>query len=110
MYMPYLMYGYAATLVLMMLGCHGVACTVPGLRGLRLLAGALGCGLVTVILFALRPVAPAWLTIVVANQTFFACSLLIYCSLAEILAVPMRNIVTTHQPFARHADVSAQLA
>jgi hypothetical protein len=43
-YLPYLMYGYAATLVLMLAGCGVIARTVPGLRGVRLLGWALALG------------------------------------------------------------------
>lgn len=90
MYMPYLMCGYAVAVVLLMLGCRIALRTVPGLRGMRLLMGALGCALAGVLLVALRPWAPAWLTVLVSNQGIFACSLLIYCAVADALAVPMR--------------------
>ncbi len=85
MYMPYLMCGYAATVILMLAGCYAIARTLPGLQGLRLLVYALICGLLGVALMATRPFAPAWITILVANGAIFACSLLIYCSTAEIL-------------------------
>jgi len=87
MYLPYLMCGYAATILLMLAGCYAISRTVPGLRGLRLLVAALIFGLVGVTLLALRPFAPAWLTIVVANEAIFACSLLLYCATTDILAV-----------------------
>ena len=85
MYMPYLMCGYAATVILMLAGCYAISRTLPGLRGLRLLVYALAWGLLGVALLATRPFAPAWITILVANGAIFACSLLIYCSTAEIL-------------------------
>lgn len=87
--MPYLMCGYAVALLFMLVGCRISARTVPGLRGVRLLSWALVCGIVSVLLLASRPFAPAWITILLANQALFACSLLIYCTVAETLEVPM---------------------
>ena len=83
--MPYLMCGYAATVILMLAGCYAFSRTMPGLRGLRLLVWALCCGLLGVLLLALRPVAPNWVTILVANEAIFVCALLIYCATADIL-------------------------
>jgi diguanylate cyclase (GGDEF)-like protein len=86
MYMPWLMCGYAVAVVLLMVGCRIAARTVPGLRGVRLLMGALVCALAGVVLLGLRPWAPGWLTVVLSNQAIFACSLLIYCAVAEALS------------------------
>jgi diguanylate cyclase (GGDEF)-like protein len=88
MYMPYLMYGYAATVILMLAGCVVIARTVPELRGIRLLTWALACGLLGVVLLSMRPFAPAWATILLANESLFTCSLLIYSATADTLAVP----------------------
>jgi diguanylate cyclase (GGDEF)-like protein len=85
--MPYLMCGYAATVILMLAGCYAFSRTMPGLRGMRLLVCALLCGLIGVSLLALRVVAPAWVTILLANGAIFLCSLLIYCATAEILDI-----------------------
>ena len=87
MYMPYLMCGYAATVILMLAGCYAISRTVPGMRGLRLLVAALFCGLTGIVLLAMRPVAPPWATIVLANEALFVCSLLIYSATADILVV-----------------------
>lgn len=97
MYMPYLMYGYAASLVLMVLGCWVSVRTVPGLRGARLLGWSLSCGMVSVLLFATRPFAPALVSIVAANGLLFATFLLIYCAVADTLDVP--------RPFVRRGVV-----
>ncbi len=40
-----------------------------------------------VLFLAMPPFAPAWITILVANEALFATSLLIYCATAETLAV-----------------------
>jgi len=88
MYMPYLMFGYAATVILMLAGCYAISRTLPGLPGLRLLISALFWGLLGVLLLASRPFAPAWATILGANGAIFLCSFLIYCATAEILNVP----------------------
>lgn len=86
MYMPYLMCGYAAAGVLLLIGCRLSAKSIPGLRGMRPLTWALVCGLLCVALMAARPWAPAWLSIVLSNEALFACSLLIYCATADTLA------------------------
>lgn len=85
MYMPYLMCGYAATVVLMLAGCYAISRTIPGLRGLRVLVCALFCGLLGVLLMATRQFAPQWATIIVANAAILTCSLLIYSATADIL-------------------------
>jgi diguanylate cyclase (GGDEF)-like protein len=90
MYMPYLMYGYAVALALMLLGCRVANRAVPGLRGIRLLAAALGCALVAVLLISTRPWAPAWITILLGNGALFASSVILYCGTADALALPMR--------------------
>jgi diguanylate cyclase (GGDEF)-like protein len=90
MYMPYLMYGYAATALLLLLGCRVSARTVPGLRGVRLLSWALGCALLAVLLLAQRAYAPGWATILLANESLFACLLLFYCAVADTLGAPIR--------------------
>lgn len=86
MYMPFLMYGYAVALVLMLMGCRLAIRSIPGLTGLRFLSWGIGLGLVSVLAFAVRPWAPAWLTIMVANLSLFAAMLLIYCAAAETVA------------------------
>jgi diguanylate cyclase (GGDEF)-like protein len=88
MYMPYLMFGYAATVILMLAGCAVIARTVPDLRGIRLLLWALFFGLLGVVLLATRTFAPAWATILLANEALFACSLLIYSATADTLGIP----------------------
>jgi diguanylate cyclase (GGDEF)-like protein len=90
MYMPYLMVGYAATALLLLLGCRATARTVPGLRGVRLLSWALLCALLAVLLLASRPFAPLWATILLANAALYTCSLLLYCATADTLAAPPR--------------------
>ena len=83
MYLPYLMYGYAATALFLLLGCRMGMRTLPGLKGVRLLSWALACALIAVVLLSLRPYAPAWVTILLANETLFACTLLLYCAAAD---------------------------
>jgi diguanylate cyclase (GGDEF)-like protein len=90
MYLPYLMYGYAAAVLLMLVGCGVSASSVPGLRGIALLGWGYGAGLAGVVLLAMRPFAPAWATIILANEALFVFSLLLYCATAETLEVPRR--------------------
>ena len=87
MYMPYLMCGYAVTVILMLAGCYAISRTVPGLRGIRLLVSALILGLFGVMLLATRAFAPAWITIVLAQEAILVCALLLYCATAVILDV-----------------------
>jgi diguanylate cyclase (GGDEF)-like protein len=86
-YLPYLMYGYAATLVLMLAGCAVIARTVPGLRGVRMLGWALAFGLLGVALVAMRTFAPPWATILLAQAALFVSSLQIYAATADTLDV-----------------------
>lgn len=88
MYMPYVMCGYAATVGLMLVGCQLGSRSTHGLRGLRLMKWSMMWGLVAVILMAVRQVAPLWITILAANQGLFACFLLFYCAVADVLETP----------------------
>ncbi|KAA6457256.1 GGDEF domain-containing protein [Acidobacteria bacterium AB60] len=85
MYMPFMMGGYAAAVLLMLAGCRVVTWSVPGLRGVRFLTWGFGCGLAGVILMALRPFAPAWLTILLANLAIYAAQFLLYGAVADCL-------------------------
>jgi diguanylate cyclase with GGDEF domain len=87
MYLPYLMCGYAATVIVMLAGCYAISRTVPGLRGLRLLVWALSLSLLAVVLVALRSFAPAWMTILTAHEAVILAWLLIYSATVEILDV-----------------------
>src|SRR5271169_3241271 len=82
------MYGYAATLVLMLAGCCVIGRTAPGLRGVRLLGWALAFGLLGVGLVSMRTFAPAWATILLAQAALFVSSLQIYAATADTLDVP----------------------
>ncbi|HEY0307981.1 MAG TPA: GGDEF domain-containing protein [Acidobacteriaceae bacterium] len=86
----YLMCGYAATLALVLVGCRVSLRTVPALRGVGRLSWALSFGLAAVLLVAMRPFLPAWITILVANELLFISVLFIYAAVADTLAVPMR--------------------
>ncbi len=90
MYMTYLMCGYATTLALLLTGYRVSARSIPGLRGIGRLSWALIFGINGVLFLALRPFAPAWITILAANEVLFVSLLLVYIAAAEILAVRMR--------------------
>ncbi len=93
LYMTDLMCGYAATLALVLVGCRVSARSVLGLRGVSRLSWALCFGLAGVLFLAMRPFAPAWITILAANEALFVSSLLFYCAAADTLAVPMRFLL-----------------
>lgn len=90
MYMPYLMCGYGATVVLVLVAIRLASRTVPALRGSRLLTWALAFGLTALVLLAMRPFIPDWASILLANEAMFTYALLLYCAIAETLAIPPR--------------------
>lgn len=89
LYMSCLMFGYAATLALMLVGYRMTVARVPGMQGVRRFTWALSLAVVGILLLSLRPFSPPWLTILVANELLFVSSLLVYCTAAEMLAIPM---------------------
>ncbi|MGC2299021.1 MAG: hypothetical protein WA476_09480, partial [Acidobacteriaceae bacterium] len=72
MYTPFLMCGYAAALVLMLVGFRGVRRSTPDLHGSRQLTWFILCALFGVLLIGLRPWTPALLSIVISNFLLFA--------------------------------------
>jgi diguanylate cyclase (GGDEF)-like protein len=85
MYLPFAMYGYAAALALVLLGCGVMLRVIPGLRGIRELALAVSIAIVSVILIGLRPWIPAFWTILVGNIALLVAFALIYWSTARVL-------------------------
>ncbi|UWZ84299.1 GGDEF domain-containing protein [Occallatibacter riparius] len=85
MLMPYLMLGYAAAALLLLVGVEVCSRAVPGLRGVRILRWAMISAVVGVLLLALRSHAPNWISILCANAAIYACILLIYWATAEAL-------------------------
>lgn len=90
MYMPFLMCGYAAAVLLMLAGCRLCAKSVPGMRGIHLLGWGYGAGLLGVVLMAMRPFAPAWATILVANEAIFCFGLFFYGATGRTIGVRTR--------------------
>jgi diguanylate cyclase (GGDEF)-like protein len=90
MYLPFVMYGYAAALALVLLGCGVMIRVVPGLRGIRELALAVSCAILAVGLVGLRPWIPAFWTILVGNFALLIAFALIYWTTARVLAEPPR--------------------
>ncbi len=85
MYLPFVMWGYAAALALLLVACNVIPRSIPGLRGIRELSWALALAILSVVLLGLRPWAPALLTILVANAALYASFLLIYRTTAVVL-------------------------
>jgi diguanylate cyclase (GGDEF)-like protein len=90
MSLPYLMFGYAAAVLLLFAGLYAVGRAVPGLRGLNYLRYAILSGLASVLLFALLFHAPDWVPILCGNGALFACVFFIYCATVEVLSAPPR--------------------
>jgi diguanylate cyclase (GGDEF)-like protein len=90
MYTPFLMCGYAAALVLMLVGFRGVRRSTPDLHGSRQLTWFILCALFGVLLIGLRPWTPALLSIVVSNFLLFAGALFLYLAAADIMRVDPR--------------------
>lgn len=86
MYLPFIMYGYAATLLLFLLGCQLALRAIPGLRGIRELRWAIVCAIAGVALVGLRPWAPAFATILLGNYVLFASFLLVYWATTRVLS------------------------
>jgi len=85
MYTPFLMCGYAAALVLMLVGFRGVRRSTPDLRGSRQLTWFILCALSGILLMGLRPWFPGFLSIVVSNFLLFVGGLFLYLAAADIL-------------------------
>ncbi len=90
MYLPYLMIGYAAAILLGLVGCRVAARALPGLPGVRFLSWGLAAVFAGMVLYALRPVTPLWVTSVVANGTILVYYVLLYAALAQCVGVPSR--------------------
>lgn len=85
--MPYLMCGYAGTLIMFLIGYRICVASISGLRGVKPLTWALILGIVGVFFMALRPFAPQWLSVVAGNELIFAGTLLFYYTAANILSM-----------------------
>lgn len=90
MYTPLLMCGYAAALLLMLVGFRGVRRSTPDLRGSRQLIGFLVCALLAILLFGLRPWAPALISSVLPNYLLFTGALFLYLAASDILQLRSR--------------------
>ncbi len=85
MNVTYLMSGYALAVLLVLIGLRVGSRSVPGMQGVSQLSWSLISALAALILLALRPIAPAWATILLANEALFVSSLLIYWATARVL-------------------------
>jgi hypothetical protein len=90
MFLPYLMFGYAAATLLLLGGLQVASRAVPGLRGVRTLRWAMICALLGLLLGGMRSMAPEWITILCASAGLYASILFIYRATAETLNVQPR--------------------
>lgn len=90
MYTPFLMCGYAAALLLMLVGFKGVRRSTPDLHGSRQLVGFILCALSAILLFGLRPWAPSLVSLVAPNFLLFVGGLYVYLAAADVLQQPHR--------------------
>ena len=92
MYLPYLMIGYAAATLLVLIGCRVAARVVPGLAGVQRLSWGLVAALVGMLFLALRAHTPLWVTLVMATLAVFTYSVLFYAALIECIGVRSRIV------------------
>lgn len=86
------MVGFAAALLMMLIGFAVLHRTIPGLRGMRYLIRSIDCGLISVLLIAIRPWAPRFLSILLANYVLFVGAICLYCAAAHILSETPRRV------------------
>ncbi len=84
------MCGYAAALLLMLVGFRGVRRSTPDLRGSRQLSWFIVSALFGVLLMGLRPWTPALLSIVLANFLLFTGAIFLYLAASDILEADSR--------------------
>ncbi|HTV81739.1 MAG TPA: GGDEF domain-containing protein [Acidobacteriaceae bacterium] len=89
---PYILFGYAVALVLVLIGFAVVRRSVPELRGIRRLSLFILCGIAALFLLAARDRVPALLSLVVANSLLLFGPLFFYAAAAEILGVRARGL------------------
>ncbi|HEY1808397.1 MAG TPA: GGDEF domain-containing protein [Acidobacteriaceae bacterium] len=90
MYTPFLMCGYAAALLLMLVGFRGVRRSTPDLHGSQQLIGFIVCALAAILLFGLRPWVPSLISLVAPNFLLFVGGLYLYLAAADVLQQPRR--------------------
>lgn len=92
MYAPYILFGYAVTLALVLIGFAIVRRSIPELRGIHRLSGFVVTAILAVFLLAARNHAPAAISVVLSNSLLLFGPLFIYAAAADILAVPARGL------------------
>ncbi len=90
MYTPYLICGYVATLLFLLIGFGVIRRTSPDLRGQEHLHRYILCAISALLCMAARPWAPQLLTIVLPNFLLFAGAIFLYLGASDILQVPPR--------------------
>jgi len=89
---PYMLFGYALALTLVLVGFNIVRRSIPELLGIRRLSMFILFGLTAAFLLASRNRAPALLSVFAANTLLLFGPLYFYAAAAEILAVRARGI------------------
>jgi len=89
---PYILFGYAVALVLVLVGFWVVRRSIPELRGIRRLSIFILFGVTAAFLLAARNRTPALLSVFVANSLLLFGPLYFYAAAAEILGVRARGI------------------
>lgn len=85
MSIPILMCGYAAALVLMLVGFRGVRRSTPDLQGSRHLTWYLLCALFAILLLGTHPWMPVFVSVIVSNFLLFFGALFLYLAASAIL-------------------------
>ncbi len=92
MYLPFEMYGYAAALGLVLLGCWLIHKVIPGMQGVRTLSASVAATAIAMVLIGLRASAPALVSILLGNGILLAGFLLLYLASARALGDKPRSL------------------
>ncbi len=87
-----LMYGYILSFGAALLGCIAIARSRTAFSGLNWLTASISAALVGAILIFARSAIPAFFSIVLANEVFFAAYVLLHQAIASILGSSRRYI------------------
>lgn len=90
MYTPYILFGYAVAMALVLIGLVVIHRSAPEVRGVHLLSGFITCDLLGVVIIGSRLWTLSTPSLVIGNLLLILGSLFFYAATAKILGVPPR--------------------